>query len=227
MDTITKDQLVFILQLASPALPVGAYSYSEGLEYLIEEKVIKDKNTLSVWLEHELKWGSIRLETGVMLRVFSCVREQDLAGLNYWNGWLSAARETEELRLQSWQMGQSLLKLLLDLNPDLAALTKEVASPCNYAVAMAIAATVGNISSETMAISYLHSWVTNLITAGVKLIPLGQTAGQQLLYSLHPLLLEVSQELLNLKDDDLSCCSWGLALASMRHQTQYTRLFRS
>lgn len=228
MDTTTTNQeLLFILQLASPSLPVGAYSYSEGLEYLIDRTIIKDKNTLGSWLQQELKYGSIRLETAIMLRARDCLLRQDLDDLNRWNAWLSAARETEELRQQSWQMGQSLLKLLLDLNPELQYLNNLIETPCNYAIAVGIAAGTWGISPQASAISHLHSWLTNLITAGVKLIPLGQTAGQQLLYSNRRLLIEISQEILTLEDSQLSCCSWGLALASMGHQTQYTRLFRS
>jgi urease accessory protein len=103
MDTImlTENHLLCLLQLASPALPVGAYSYSEGLETLVENGTIKDLVTLQHWLEAELRYGAIRLEGAVMMRAYQSVKISDLKGLSYWNSWLSAARETEELRASS------------------------------------------------------------------------------------------------------------------------------
>ncbi len=219
--------LLYLLQLASPALPVGAYSYSEGLETLVDNGVINNQENLWYWIEQELRYGAIRLEVAVMLRSHQNFCEGDIEALKAWNAWLSAARETEELRQQSWQMGHSLLKLLVDLQPQLQSVASAVGSPCNYAVVFGIAAAHWQIDSHAAILGYLHSWSANLISAGVKLIPLGQTAGQRLLLGLRDLLIEVTEEVLTLEDDDLNSCGWGLALASMAHQTQYTRLFRS
>jgi urease accessory protein len=219
--------LLHLLQLVSPALPVGAYSYSEGLESSIARAIVSNKETLAAWIVQELQYGSIRLEAAVMLRVYENIACQNLEGVVRWNAWLSAARETEELRQQSWQMGRSLLKLLVELQPQFQPLTDAIALPCNYAVAFGLAAAVWEVAPHTMTISYLQSWAANLISAGVRLIPLGQTAGQQILFNLHDLLGHVAQEIMLLKDEELGSCSWGLALASMAHQTQYTRLFRS
>ncbi len=224
---LNDSALLYLLQLASPGLPVGAYSYSEGLEALVDNGVINNKDNLWYWIEQELRYGAIRLEVAVMLRSHQNFCGGDIEALKAWNAWLSAARETEELRQQSWQMGHSLLKLLVDLQPQLQSVASAVGSPCNYAVVFGIAAAHWQIDSHAAILGYLHSWSANLISAGVKLIPLGQTAGQQLLLGLRDLLIEVTEEVLTLKDDDLSSCGWGLALASMAHQTQYTRLFRS
>ena len=224
---LNDSTLIYLLQLASPALPVGAYSYSEGLEALVDNGVIRNKDNLWYWIEQELRYGAIRLEVAVMLRSHQNFCEGNIEALKAWNAWLSAARETEELRQQSWQMGHSLLKLLVDLQPQLQSVASAVGSPCNYAVVFGIAAAHWQIDPHAAIVGYLHSWAANLISAGVKLIPLGQTAGQQLLLGLRDLLIEVTEEVLTLKDDDLSSCGWGLALASMAHQTQYTRLFRS
>jgi urease accessory protein len=215
--------LLHLLQLASPALPVGAYSYSEGLEALVEQKMIDKKDDLCKWLEGELRYGAIRVEGAVMLRAYASLGNR--ARLEYWNEWLSASRETAELRQQSWQMGQSLLKLLGNLQPELRDLA--YLSPCNYAIAFGIAAASWQIESEDAIPAYLHSWAANLVNAGVKLIPLGQTEGQQLLFSLRDRLLEVAGEISAIADDELGSCSWGLTFASMTHETQYTRLFRS
>lgn len=224
---IDNTALLYILQLASPALPVGAYSYSEGLENLIDTGTIKDEQSLQHWLEQELRYGAIRLETAVMVRAYNSAKLGDVEILSYWNNWLSAARETEELRCSSWQMGRSLIRLLLELQPQLTFMAHGVGLPCNYAIAFGIAAAHWQIDIWAAILGYLHSWTTNLITAGVKLIPLGQTAGQKLLLELHTSLNSATQEILTLEDDDLSSCGWGLSLASMAHETQYTRLFRS
>jgi urease accessory protein len=230
----TGHALLCLLQLASPALPVGAYSYSEGLETLVDIGTIENEQSLKHWLEQELHYGAIRLEAAVMVRAYLSAQQSDTETLGYWNKWLSAARETEELRQQSWQMGQSLMRLLLKMRhhqtrnfPSLQTLANAAGDPCNFAIAFGIAAAHWEIEAPSALLGYLHSWATNLITAGVKLIPLGQTAGQQLLLELHVNLHSATQEILALEDDDLNSCGWGLALASMAHESQYTRLFRS
>ncbi|AVH71423.1 urease accessory protein UreF [Nostoc sp. 'Lobaria pulmonaria (5183) cyanobiont'] len=224
---LTDSHLLSILQLASPALPVGAYSYSEGLEMLVENGTIANHIHLKDWLKAELLYGAIRLEAGVMVRSQQAVKMGDIESLCRWNLWLSAARETEELRASSWQMGRSLIQLLAKLEPQIIPVANAVGKPCNYAIAFGIAVAHWQISIKAALLGYLHSWASNLITAGVKLIPLGQTAGQQLLLDLQPLLSAAALEILALEDDELACCSWGLSLASMQHETQYTRLFRS
>ncbi|XHX79836.1 MAG: urease accessory protein UreF [Stenomitos frigidus ULC029] len=220
--------LLRLLQLASPALPVGAYSYSEGLEALAEAGRLSDRSALESWLVQELRQGAIRVETAVMVRAYRLGQLDDWDGLGDWNRWLSAARETEELRLQSLQMGRSLLRLLQDLHlverPQSIVLQKD---GCHFAIAFALAAVRWQIDLSPALLGYLHSWASNLVNVGVKLIPLGQTAGQQLLWQLQPAIEGAVEEVLLLQDDDLGSCSWGLALASMAHETQYSRLFRS
>jgi urease accessory protein len=223
--------LLHLLQLASPTLPVGAYSYSDGLETLVENNVINNSKSLKHWLEQELSYGAIRLETAVMIRAYRSVETNNFEALGYWNAWVTAGKETAELRSQSWQMGNSLIRLLLDLqypgDTSLQDLAAAAGSPCNYAIAFGMGAAHLHIDETSVILGYLHSWASNLIGAGVKLIPLGQTAGQQLLLQLASNINLATQEILALEDDDLSSCSWGLALASMAHETQYTRLFRS
>jgi urease accessory protein len=225
--TITNTNLLWLLQLASPALPVGAYSYSEGLETLVENGVIVSDKLLKDWLTAELRYGAIRIEAAVLVRAYHAVQNRDLNELSLWNRRLSAMRETEEMRNSSLQMGRSLIQLLVKLQPDIKFICDGVGFSCNYAVAFAIAVSYSQINIQAALLAYLHSWVGNLITAGIKLIPLGQTAGQQLLIDLQPLLNSAVEEILQLEDDDLSACSWGLSLASMQHETLYTRLFRS
>ncbi|MDJ0555434.1 MAG: urease accessory protein UreF [Microcoleaceae cyanobacterium MO_207.B10] len=234
---LSANQLLSLLQLASSTLPVGAYSYSEGLELLVARGKIYDIKTLKIWLENCLKFGSIRLETALMIRAYWATKSANLQGLNNWNYWLTATRETEELRLQSLQMGRTLMRLFININVEpnlqvplvswLQEKLKTDADFCNFAIAFGIIASHWQIEPEAAILGYLYSWMTNLVNAGVKLIPLGQTVGQKLLLEMQDQIVFTSQEVIKLKDDELNSCSWGLSLASMAHETQYTRLFRS
>ena len=220
-------QLLRLLHLANPLLPVGGYSYSEGLESLILQGVITDRSTLQAWIEGELQAGAIRIETAVMDRAYQAGLELNTDRLEYWNHWLSAARETEELRHQSWQMGGSLTKLVVELTPGIQDLIAAIAFPCHYAIAFGVTAQHWQIDRHATILAYLHSWTTNQIGVGVKLIPLGQTAGQQIVWQLQDELARLAQTIPTLADDELYACSWGSSLSCMQHETLYSRLFRS
>lgn len=227
---LNSSTLLRLLQLVSPALPVGAYSYSEGLEFLVQGGQVHDAASLEHWLLQELQFGAVRLEAAILVRAYRATETQNLDDLLYWNRWLSAARETEELRSQSWQMGRSLLRLFQDLQADTPApqvITALQAEGANFAIVFALVAAQWQIDLPTTILGYLYSWATNLVGAGVKLIPLGQTAGQKQLLRLQPILERSTDAILTLADDDLASCGWGLSLASMAHETQYSRLFRS
>jgi urease accessory protein len=219
-----------LLQLASPVLPVGAYSYSEGLEFLVQAGQVCDSESLKHWIVQELRWGAGRLDAAIVGRGYQAFLAADFDQVIDWNHWLSAARESEELRSQSWQMGRSLLRLFQDLHPNHPVseiLHILLQNNCNFAIAYSLVAVSWEVDQRSTVLSYLQSWATNLVNAGIKLIPLGQTAGQRLLFGLNPIIEEIEQELLELPDDDLATCGWGLALASMAHEIQYSRLFRS
>ncbi|MFO8038680.1 MAG: urease accessory UreF family protein, partial [Sodalinema sp.] len=106
--------LLNLLQLTSPALPLGAYNYSEGLETLVEQQQIADAAQLGRWLEMELQFGAIAVEGAILVRAYQALLNSDIATLVYWNHWLTASRDSRELQQQSWQMGNSLLRLLAD-----------------------------------------------------------------------------------------------------------------
>lgn len=224
--------LLPLLQLSSSALPVGAYSYSEGLESLVHDGSLSNRDALGEWIRGELRWGSIRMEGAIAHRIHQAASQQDIDRITYWNQWLSAARDSEELREQNWQMGRALTRLVLNLDgeqitPDMRQLLSQGQPPVNFATAFAIAAAHRHIPPDSMLLGYLHSWASNLIAAGIKLIPLGQTEGQQLLSALHSDIGHTVQTAMTLSDDDLASCTWGLAIASMTHETLYSRLFRS
>ena len=219
--------LLRLLQLASPSLPVGAYSYSEGLEFAVEQRSVTDEKTLKSWLGDALHHGGVRVEAAVLVRVYDARIADDEDAVRHWNAWLTAARESEEIRLQNHEMGRALLKLLAEFDPPPKAIASLLAGQCNFAVAFAIAAAHWRIAREPAVIGYLQTWTANMVGAGVKLIPLGQTAGQRLLWELEIAIDKAAHDATSIADDDLAVSNWGQALASMRHETQYSRLFRS
>jgi urease accessory protein len=243
MSSINATPLLHLLQLVSPALPVGAYSYSEGIETLVQFDHITTAANLEDWLTQELHYGTIRLESALLKRVYASVHTGDFSQLRHWNQWVSAFRETEELREQSWQMGRSLVRLLQALNPSQTTGTGQqvveqkanrldewieaCGEPCNFVVAFGLAAANWQIDVHSTVLGYLHSWAGNLVNAGVRLVPLGQTQGQQLLLNLYPQLEQTTNQVLSLTEEELWNCSWGLTIASMNHETLYSRLFRS
>jgi urease accessory protein len=224
---LTPTTLLRLQQLASPVLPVGAYSYSEGLEMLVENGTIDSVATLQSWLKAELAIGSMAIDAAMLCRAYRAVQQNDSAQLQYWNNWWSAARETHELRQQSWQMGRSLIRLLRSLDPTIIPWFEPLAPEANWAIGFGIAAAHWEIDLAAAVLAYLQGWATNLMGAGVKLVPLGQTAGQQLLWELAPVLGETVDRVLGIGDGNLVSCSWGVALASSQHEMQQVRLFQS
>ncbi|TYQ27485.1 urease accessory protein UreF [Pseudanabaena sp. UWO310] len=232
-------QLLRLLQITSPALPVGAYSYSEGLEYLCSQKIIQTESDLCNWLRRELQFGFIPNETAIALRAHQAIKSHNISTLIYWNDWLSATREAEEVRLASWQMGQSLMKLWWQLtdrqNPiytsihTLLPTTKDnpQGKGCNYAIAFGIVAASLDIDSDNTSLGYIYSWLSNLVSAAVRSVPFGQTTGQQVIFQLSGDMLNSSQLSLHRLDNELEWCGWGASLACANHETQYSRLFRS
>ena len=172
------------------------------------------------------------MDVAIALRVYQATSYDDIDRVVYWNQWLSATRETEELREQNWQMGRALSRLLIHLSSEsmplkIHQLLSLNRGTVNFATAFAIAAVYRHICVEDMLLGYLHSWASNLVSAGIKLIPLGQTEGQQLLCAIYPDIEQTVRKVMTLSDDDLSSCTWGLAIASMTHESLYSRLFRS
>jgi urease accessory protein len=204
--------LAHLLQLASPTLPVGAYSYSQGLEAAIEVGVVTNAETARRWIADVLELSVLQMEAQVL-------RAQIAEPTQERNDFFLATRETAELRAETLQMGQALAKLLPELG---VAITIE--NPA-YPTAYALAVRHWAIEPGAAIVAYLWSWLENQVMAAVKAVPLGQTAGQKIL-------LELGSRLQDLAGTELPESSWsnfapGLAYLSARHETQYSRLFRS
>ena len=221
-------RLLRLLQLVSPSLPVGAYSYSEGLETLTQAGTIDDRETLQHWLNQELRVGTAQIEGAIMVRAYRALQgEESIGGLRYWNQWYGAARETEELRNQSLQMGRSMMKVLQGLESSLDFDPVLLEQRWHFPIAFAIVAVAWEIPLPEALLGYFQSWSSNLIAAGIKLIPLGQTDGQRIGWAMQePIAAAIGADLA-LDDDELGSHSWGVALASMQHEMLYSRLFRS
>lgn len=229
MKNETGVRLVRLLQLASPTLPVGAFSYSQGLEAAIDGNIVRDALTASQWIGDLLEYSVARTEAPLLLRSMSAWGASDFAAIERWNELFLASRETAELRAEAVQMGYSLRKLLMELeqaNEQACAhlaRVDEIAFPTSFAYAAA----QWQIPAEPALVAYLWAWLENQVMAAVKALPLGQTDGQRILLTLGQRLSAIAQRAASLEDDDLGSFSPGLALLSSWHETQYSRLFRS
>ena len=208
--------LAHLLQLASPTLPVGAYSYSQGLEAAIEAGTVKDAESAQAWIGDVLELSLARMEVQVLRALIgdmSAASRQDL------NDVFVATRESAELRAETLQMGQALARLLRELGVEVS-----VENPA-YPTAYALAVRHWNIEPRAALVAYLWSWLENQVMVAVKAVPLGQTAGQKMLLQLGERLAAVAD--LEIPEQDWSNFAPGLAYLSARHETQYSRLFRS
>ena len=221
--------LARLLQLASPALPVGAYSYSQGLEAAIEAGLVHDAAGAQAWIGDVLDLSVARMEGPVLLRLMRAWSHADAAAVEHWNAWFLASRESAELRAETVQMGYSLTRLLNEIDeadaPSFAQL-KGICEPA-FPTAYACAAVHWRIEPSPALVAYLWSWTENQVMAAIKTVPLGQTAGQKILLALGARLAEVAQAAAARADNELNNFTPGLALLSSRHETQYSRLFRS
>lgn len=212
-----------LLHLSSPALPIGAYAYSQGLEYAIEAGWL-DNEGLANWLHDGLQLGIARLDLPLLLRALTATLGNDGAALDACNERLLANRETAELLLEDQQIGQALWRLLNSLGSEpLPTLTQKP----GYAIAFALACARWKIEAPAALEAFSYSWLENQVTAATKLVPLGQTEAQRLLLELLDAVPEACATAQALDDEQIGLSLPGLVTASCRHERQHTRLFRS
>jgi urease accessory protein len=221
--------LARLLQLASPALPVGAYSYSQGLEAAVEAGLVRDATSAEAWIGEVLAYAVARLEAPVWWRLHAAWSANEFERVAHWNDIFHSTRETAELRAEALQMGYSLQRLLIEVGefdePSLAEL-RGVAE-ITFPAAFAFAVVKWEVPARSALIAYLWAWLENQVMAALKSVPLGQTDGQRLLLALAALLPGIADEACTLTDDDLCNYTPGFAILCSRHETQYSRLFRS
>lgn len=221
--------LARLLQLASPTLPVGAYSYSQGLEAAVDAGLVRDTASAGRWIGDVLAYAVARLEAPVWWRLHAAWSADDPAQVERWNEIFRCTRESTELRAETLQMGYSLQRLLLELGEfeeaplaQLRAIT-EITFPAAFAFAVA----QWQIPARSALIAYLWAWLENQVMAALKSVPLGQTDGQRLLLALAALLPGIADAACALGDDELCNYAPGFAILCSQHETQYSRLFRS
>lgn len=216
--------LVALLQLASPTLPVGAYSYSQGLESAIDAGLVRDEASALRWIGDGLSLVLSRYEAPVWRRLHRAFSDGDTASATRWNEDVLATRETHELRNETAQMGHSLMQLLRTLGH---AFPIEVEHGIAYPAAHAWASVCWKLPEDEGLVAYLYGWVEGQVMAALKTVPLGQTAGQRLLLALRGTIEDCAARSREMGDEDLSTQSPALAILSSRHESQYSRLFRS
>ncbi|HEV8719402.1 MAG TPA: urease accessory protein UreF [Candidatus Binatia bacterium] len=229
MKSAADMKLARLLQLASPILPVGAYSYSQGLESAVAAGAVGDLETAHCWIGDLLEYSVGHIEPPLLSRLIASWTAQDFTLAVQWNALFLASRETSELRAETLQMGYSLRKLVMELEEaDEKALAhlarlEEISFPA----AFAFAAAQWKVPAQPAVVAYLWAWLEGQVTAAVKLVPLGQTDGQWMLFALGDRLLPIAERAASMSNDDIGGFAPGLAIFSSRHETQYSRLFRS
>ena len=214
--------LARLLQLASPALPVGAYTYSQGLEWAVEAGTVKDEATALAWSGDQLEWNLGRFEAPLLARMMAAWRATDEAGLAELDAQYLASRESAELRAETLQMGHSLRRLIDDLGEGIA-----VPAGSSFACAWSAIVAAWRLEVPEALTAWLWSWAENQTMAALKTVPLGQAAGQRILLDIGGRIADVVERAMKLDEEHVSNFAPGFAIACARHETQYSRLFRS
>ena len=234
--TNTPNSLLRLLQLVSPSSPVGAYAYSQGLEQAVEWGWIETEEQLQLWLSGVLRNSILSLDAPVLIRLYKAWEQKDLDQLLYWNQYLLSCRETKELREEEELLGQALTRVLITLDLiDLQTVQsisikktrKTGQNAISYCAAFTCAGTHWEIDLLSLLLGYCWAWSENQIMAALKLLPLGQSAGQRVLFALSETVLSEIEPCFTVTDEEISGSLPGLVHASAAHESQYSRLFRS
>ena len=218
-----------LLRLASPQLPIGGYSYSQGLEMAVDNGRVTDPAMAARWIRDQLLLNLARFEAPLLLAHCQAAANQDWSALQRLCDEHRASRETRELHQESRQMGYSLQQLLTGLpeldDPARLFLTQQ--NEPHLALGWALAARAWGISPQDALAAWLWSWLENQLAVLMKTLPLGQQAAQRMTSELSPALQQAQQHASTLDISHMGSAAFGLSLASMAHERQYSRLFRS
>lgn len=229
---LAASSLLQLMWLASPALPVGGFSYSEGLEAAVDRAEVATESIASDWLHDQLTLSLTRADLAVVARAVEAWRQGDTVKLKGLSDWILQTRETSEFRAQTEQMGRSLLDWLRNdasaLGPYMAGRIETCAElPPTYPLVFALAASGTDASVRDCLLAYAFGWAENMMQAALKSVPLGQSAGQRILARLSRAIPGAVELAMQLPDDQRQAFSPMLAILSAQHETQYSRLFRS
>jgi urease accessory protein len=220
----TDAALLQLIWLASPALPVGGFSYSEGLESAVDDGLVRDEISAAGWLADQLHLGLARSDLSVVGQAVLAWRDRDAVRIASLDAWVLQTRETAELRQQTVQMGRSLVEWMKSVRPELA---ERVDAPLTYPLAFALAASSGSATARDCMLAFAFGWAENMTQAAVKSVPLGQSAGQRILARLADEIPGAVDNAMALHDAERQAFAPMLAILSARHENQYSRLFRS
>lgn len=229
LEPVTASALLQLMWLASPALPVGGFSYSEGLEAAVEAGRVSGEADAAAWLRDQLHLGLARSDLAVCAKAFKAWQRNDLAHIDELNAWVTRTRETAELRQQTQQMGRSLVEWLRNragLDERVQAL-KALSPAPTWPVAFALAAAQTGAPLREALLSFGFGWAENMVQAALKAVPLGQAAGQRVLAALVDELPAAVDLATALMESQRQAFTPMLAILSAQHETQYSRLFRS
>jgi urease accessory protein len=225
---LTEPALLALLQLTSPSLPVGAYSYSQGLEAALAADLPGDRARIAEWITDHLELVIARCEAPLLLRLHRAWRTNDYAGAARWNEFFLSTRDTAEFRAETLQMGHSAARLLAQLDaarPE--ALEFLLGLPPTFPASFAFAASAWDIPERAMVVGYLWTWSENQVLAALKAAPLGQAAGQSMLRTIAARIPSIAEHAMTLADDEITSFAPGLSIASYRHEMLAGRIFRS
>ncbi len=218
--------LVRLMQIVSPALPIGAFAYSQGLEQTVAEGWVTNEDEATAWLLGLLESSFGTLDLPVLARLLVGWRAGDRAAVARWSAWLSACRPTREIRAEDRQLGAALARILETLGV-LEAQGWATHLHVTHATMFALAAAQFEVPLPAALAGHAFSWAEAITSAAVRLVPLGQNAGQRMLAAAGRAIPALVKRALELPDDELGSVSPGQAIASARHETLYSRLFRS
>lgn len=219
-----------LFQIISPSLPIGGFTYSQGMEWAVECGWVSTEDDTHSWLHSTLHDSLLYLELPIIKRLYEAVQQHSTTDFSYWSEYLQASRETAELRMEEQQRARAfyeVLRKLPDWSSDAELVYFKHGLLMSQCAGFTLACAKWKLSLVDVLSGFTWSWLENAVNAAIKLVPLGQSAGQSLLFELSKEIPDVMTAALQVNDDELGASTPALAIASSLHETQYCRLFRS